>query len=526
MISKEIFIDKSILNKNKLRESWVKKNYLEEYNLIIDWVSINFKNFQDLKFSQILFNYINNQNIIPKCFHCNNNQRFIGFMEGYNQYCSKKCASKLSYSKGVETRKNNTLEKYGIEHTSQLEIVKQKQELTNLEKYGTKSPTQNKDIKDKQKSTMISKYGVEYSGLNKLLLQKTLDTRKEDYDNLIYSTYKDLDIINIKKEGQLDILCNLCNEVYTIMTPLLRLRYFRYKVPPCLLCNPLQSYAFNTQIEIADYIKSFDVNIIKNDRDILNGKEIDILIKDLGIGFEYNGVYWHSDKFVPKNYHLDKKIIAETKGINLIHIWEDEWIYKKDIVLSRIKNLIKQSEKTIYARKCIIKEINNDLCNEFLEKNHLQGKINSSIKLGLFYNSELVSCMTFGKLRVGLGTKSKENYYELYRFCNLLDTNVVGGFSKLLKYFENNYLPKSLITYAKRDWSVKDSVYEKVGFSFEKYTEIGYWYIDKYKKRHHRFNFRKSKLDNTSNLTEKEIMSEKGYNLIYDCGNIKYVKLY
>jgi len=524
MINKDIFIDGNFLNKNKLRENWLKNNYPKDYILINNWCIDN--NFIDEKFSQKLFNFINNLSSIPKCLHCDNNQRFLGFMEGYNQYCSKKCASKLSYSKGVETRKINTLEKYGVKHTSQLDIVKQKQELTNLEKYGTKSPTQNNLIRDKQRSTMISKYGVEYSGLNEQLLQKTLDSRKEDYDNLIYSTYKDLNILKIEKEGQLDIRCNLCNEIYTIMTPLLRLRYLRYKVPPCLLCNPLQSYAFNTQIEIADYIKTFGLDIIKNDRTVLDGKEIDILIKDLNLGFEYNGVYWHSDKFVPKSYHLDKKNLAYLKGINLIHIWEDEWIYKKDIILSRIKNLIHKTEKNIYARKCVIKEIKNNLCNDFLEKNHLQGKINSSIKLGLFYNNELVSCMTFGKLRIVLGVKSQEGVYELYRFCNLLDTNVIGGFSKLLKYFEKNYKPKCLITYAKRDWSIKDSVYEKVGFSFEKYTEIGYWYIDKYKKRHHRFNFRKSKLDNTSNLTEKEIMEEKGYHIIYDCGNIKYVKNY
>lgn len=524
MINKYIFIDKNLLNKNKLRESWLKKNYPKDYELINDWLID--KNFENVKFSQILFNFINDLSSIPKCLQCDNNQRFLGFMEGYNQYCSKKCSSKLSYSKGVETRKINTIEKYGVEHTSQLDFVKQKQELTNLEKYGTKSPTQNNIIRNKQKSTMLSKYGVEYSGLNKQLLQKTLDSRKKDYDNLIYSIYKDLDILKIEKEGQLDIRCNLCNEIYTIMTPLLRLRYLRYKVPPCLICNPLQSYSFNSQIEIADYIKSFDLDIIKNDRTILNGKEIDILIKDLNIGFEFNGVYWHSDKFVNKSYHLDKKILAYSKGINLIHIWEDEWIYKKDIILSRIKNLIHKTQHNIYARNCEIKNIDNELCNDFLEKNHLQGKINSSIKLGLFYKNELVSCMTFGKLRIGLGTKNQEGFFELYRFCNLLDTNVIGGFSKLLKHFEKNYNPKILITYAKRDWSLKDSVYEKVGFSFEKYTEIGYWYIDKYKKRHHRFNFRKSKLDKASNLTEKEIMEEKGYNLIYDCGNIKYIKNY
>jgi hypothetical protein len=526
-MQKDIFYSDLNLNKNKLRESWVKNN-LDEYSIIKKFQIEN--KFDEIKFSNVLYNYINSINEIPLCNICNqNNKRFIGFIEGYNNFCSKKCASKASLKEALIKRKENTYLKYGVEHTSKLDFVKEKQKKTNLKNYGFVSPTQNKTIKGKQEKTMLDKYGVKFTGQSKILMDKVFSTRFDKYKNNLINRFPNLNIINIAKEGEVTIKCDKCLDNYKIKTDFLRLRYFRYSVETCLNCNPNKSYSFTGQNEIFNIFNDLGIETIKNDRSILSGKEIDIYLPKYNIAIEFNGLYWHSSLYKEKKYHLDKKEKCLEKGINLIHIWEDDWLYKKEIVKSRLLNLININETKIYARKCNIVEINTKKYRDFLNKNHLQGSINSSYSVGLEYNNELVSVMTFGKFRRSTGLKSVNKNWELYRFCSKLNVNVVGGFSKLLKYFETQINPENLITYANRDWSVNNNIYNNSNFEFLYNTEINYWYFDKNTKREHRFNFRKDKLIKQGfniNKTEKDIMFDRGYNIIYDCGSIKYQKNY
>lgn len=523
-MNKELFYKNGVLNKNMLRESWVYKN-LSEYDSLKNFQYIN--KMTDLIFSQVIFNYMNNIKVIPLCEKCTvNNKRFIGFQIGYNNYCSKKCAKIATKHIEIETRRKNTLTKYGVEHTSKLLTTKEKQKNTNIKKYGFISPTQNSEIKKKQENTMLSKYGVKYSGESKYLLSKSLNSRFNNYKSHINDLYKDLEIINIK-EGELGIKCSTCNNIYQIKTTLLRLRHFRYNVNPCLICNPLSSYKFTSQNEICKYLNDNNINYIIGDRKILNGKELDIYIAKYNIAIEFNGIYWHSDLFKEKNYHLNKSQTCEMNNIHLIHIWEDDWIYKKEIILSRLNNLLNINTRKIMGRKCDIKFIDNKICRDFINSNHLQGHINSKYNIGLFYNDALVSVMTFGKYRRSLGSKSKTNCYELYRFCSLLNKVVIGSFSKMMKFFEKNIEVDEVVTYANRDWCNKNNVYQKNGFEFISYTKPNYWYFDKYLIRKHRFQFRKDKLlkmgyDNKKN--ESDIMSDIGYLRVYDCGSIKYIK--
>jgi len=527
MINKEIFYNGTSLNKNRLREGWVKDN-LSEYTLIKKFQIEN--KFNEIKFSNILYNYINNINKIPLCNICKvNNKRFVGFVEGYNNFCSKKCASKSSLDKALIKRKENTMAKYGVEHTSKLDFVKEKQKSTNIKNYGFISPTQNRTIKDKQENTMLDKYGVRFTGNSELLMSKVLSTRFDKYKKDIIDKYNNLNIVDIVKEGEVIIKCDKCLTDYTINTNFLRLRYFRYLVEPCLNCNPNKSYSFTGQNEIFELFDKLGINVIRNDRKVLLGKELDIYLPDYNIAIEFNGLYWHSELYKDKKYHLDKKERCLERGINLIHIWEDDWLYKKHIVKSRLLNLINENNIKIYARKCKIVIINSDIYKHFLNDNHLQGSINSSYNIGLEYNDELVSIMTFGKLRRSTGLKSVNNEWELYRFCSKLNMNVIGGFSKLLKYFEININPNKLITYANRDWSYDNNIYINSKFNFISNTKINYWYFDKNIKRIHRFNYRKDKLIKQgfdSKMTEKDIMFNRGFNIIYDCGSIKYVKIY
>ncbi len=288
--------------------------------------------------------------------------------------------------------------------------------------------------------------------------------------------------------------------------------------------NP--EYRSKGEIELFEFVQSIDNEAIRCDKKTLSGIELDILCKKHNIAIEYNGLFWHSEKQGKnKNYHLDKTEMCLKKGIRLIHIFSDEWECKKEIVKSRLLHLFGQDTEKIYARKCEIKQLESKTKSAFLNEYHLQGDDKSNISYGLYHNGELVSVATFGKLRVNLGHKNRDtNNWELYRFCG---KNVVGGFSKLLKKFIKENNPQKIITYSDRNWSPspEHSFYGKVGFSFLSYTKPNYYYMLKYKKRENRFNYRKSVLISKgfdANKTEREIMFENGYDVIWDCGNLKY----
>jgi predicted nucleic acid-binding Zn-ribbon protein len=305
----------------------------------------------------------------------------------------------------------------------------------------------------------------------------------------------------------------------------------------CPSCRQ-SSYTSRSEKEVLDFIKKIYKGKIKsNDRGVIPPQELDIYLPELNLAIEYCGLYWHGDKQKPNNYHLDKTIKCNDLNIRLIHIFEDEWVNKQKIVKEKLRYVLGVSNKPkIYARKCYIKEISSDRKNKFLDKYHIQGRDNSKIKLGLYAKSPktgktiLVSVMTFCKPRKALGQTSNSIYdYELSRFASTYNYIVIGGFSKLFKYFERNYSWNSLITYADKRWS-QGNVYIKNGWYYDHDSKPNYWYVDNNHgdKRFHRYQFRKGNLKKlfpdiySDSKTEKEIMEEANYYRIYDCGNMVF----
>lgn len=204
-------------------------------------------------------------------------------------------------------------------------------------------------------------------------------------------------------------------------------------------------------------------------------------------------------------------------------IFSDEWENKPDIVKSRLRNILNDSDR-IYARRCNIKEVkDNKLVRKFLNDNHIQGFVGSKYKIGLFYEDELVSLMTFGNLRKSMGLNSKEGHYELLRFCNKLNTSVVGGASKLFKFFLKEFDVSYILSYSDNRWG-HGNLYERLGFKYINSTIPNYYYIID-NKRHYRFKYRKDILVSDGydpSKTEIEIMTERGYYRIFDKGSNKY----
>jgi hypothetical protein len=545
------------------KENYVLKNHPEEYSLIIDYCIKNDLN--DLPFKEKVFLCINSIKSYPTCknLNCSNKVKYKNSTIGYNDYCSRKCISSDLNIKRIKQEKS--IQKFGTKTPAESELIKNKIIKTNNLKWGFNSPMSSEDIKKKSQQTClynygvknpaystdilskriekfkessfkenyklssINKYGVEHPWKNKQIHDKTIESFYSSYKERILEKIKDLDYNFIRfefKPTKLIFNCKYCNDDFSINDYQL---YYRTKFIPtklCTKCFPIAENSSLLQLELLDFIREiYNGEIITNTKKIIKPYEIDIYLPELKIGIEFNCIYWHSENFKDKWYHYNKYSEAEKNNINLISIWEDDWNIKKDICKSVLTNKIGKIKDIIYARKCIIKEVSYLESKLFLDKNHLQGNCLSSIRYGLYFNNQLISLMTFGKLRLPLSGKNLDgNNFELIRFVNKIDIICIGGASKLLNYFIKNIKPKSVISYSDNLIS-KGDLYEKLNFKYSHTSNPGYWYVID-SKREHRFNWRKTKLISMGadkNKTEHQIMSEMGYYKIYNAGNKKWI---
>jgi len=326
--------------------------------------------------------------------------------------------------------------------------------------------------------------------------------------------------------GKTQLFCNTCNSSIEC-----DISDGKWKNIRCYNCYGKVGISYEEKT-VLNHVKQYESNILENYKISNSNKELDIYIPNKSIAIEYNGGIWHSfgssfpnninAEIKNKNNHFNKFKQCNDLNINLLQINSYEWnnLSKQNIWKSIINNKLGINNK-IYARKCKIIELHNKQKNDFLNKNHLQGMDNSRIKLGLEYNGELVSVMTFSKPRF-----NKNYEWELVRFCNLLNHNVIGGASKLLKHFIENYSPKTLISYADLRYS-NGNMYKKLGFYFKSYTPPSYVYI-KSDKVLSRFSCQKNKLPKIlenfdENKTESRNMLDNNYRKLYDAGTMLFI---
>ena len=432
-------------------------------------------------------------------------------------------------------QKKKLLETKGVENVFQLQEIKNKSKQTIKEKYGVEHYTLTKEYKlknlqsriekygddlyqrEKYRQTCLKKYGVENTFQDENIKQKIKEIIKlrsdVEYSSQEHLSKESLQILSNKDILKDYIITNKISGTVELGNKLNISQSCAYNyVERYGLLNNLTYSGSSLEKDIREYInKNFQT---ENNIKILDGKEIDIFIPKLNIGIEFNGNYWHNEYKKPIKYHQSKSKLAEEKGIFLYHIFEYEWNTKKEQILNQLNNLLGINTQKIYARKCIIKEVNNNEKKMFLELNHLQGNDSSSIKLGLYFNNELVSLMTFTKPRF-----NKKYEWELSRFCSKENCNVIGGASKLFKYFINNYNPQTIISYSDIA-KTRGNLYDKLGFNLETISNPNYiWTNGQYNLS--RYQCQKHKLleQGFEGKSETEIMHNRGYYRIYDCGN-------
>lgn len=434
-------------------------------------------------------------NIPPKCGLCEERPSFVRGKNIYRKYCS----SHSNEGRKEWSSKNKTFDygwKKGLTKKDHSGILSQATKIS-----GVNNPWFGKSLPE-HVLTMASKSRAEKITLtNEEFIKRATNKYNNKYD---YSLIK-----YTGSKVKIEIKCNIHNTLF-FQKPNDHLSGYE----GCVQCSPV---GFSKQEKnIVDFIKTFySGEVIENDRIQLKPKEIDIFIPEKNFAIEFNGLHWHSDDFIDKNSHSLKTQECIRKNINLFHVFSDEWENKQEIVKSMIRYRMGFVPRKIHARKCHIKQVTSNDGKTFFQNTHIAGDNRATIYFGLFYEGEMISCISLKKPI----QKKYGNVIEIARFANLLNTTVQGGFQKLLKEIKNYAQTNkfdSILTYADLRFG-EGKTYLKGGFSLIGKSPLDYWYTDG-QKREFRFKYRAQKP-----LSERQVAENAGVVPVYGCGSNIYI---
>lgn len=280
-------------------------------------------------------------------------------------------------------------------------------------------------------------------------------------------------------------------------------------------------FVSNAEKEIREFFETVhNLKVVGSAFNIIDGKQLDLFFPEQKLAVEYNGCFFHSEgnggREFAKWRHVSKTQACEDKGIQLVHIWEDEWVQSKQKVLRLLEAKLGLLRPRLYARQTTVIRSPNTFA--LFKENHIQGHSHGSIVYGLEYGGEVVAAMSFVK-------STKVGVYELNRFAT---SGVHGAFSKLLKTFCREVEWNQIVSFGDRCVvSRLNNIYLDHGFEEVSVSPPDYRYTSGQCDRIHKFNFRKSvlsrKFDLDPELSEQEMADVLGFKRIYNCGLIKYV---
>lgn len=494
-----------------------------------------------------------------KCPYCGADRKFLNLVKGYNTTCGSRECGKLqerktrfekygkyesedSIARGLTKQKETMLHKYGVEHNFKWSVSRKRAEGTKLAKYGDSNFNNPEKMKDtrianndgvywspgqlaKSQRTKLVTYGdANYHnaelmvrtrrGLGKYTLNPYSQARIDSWNDRHAETCK------ARRLSAHVFRCELCDTEFVEDGNDYIQRSIANRTPLCIHCFP-KSVRYNSshyEQELIEEIRKFhDGQIVEHDRTILNGKELDIYLPEHALAIEFDGLYWHRND---RNRHLEKTEMCEARGIHLIHVFEDEWVNSKEIVLDRIRSSTGSNER-VFARKCDIVNVDNETYRAYCERYHIQGYVGAKYKFGLLSGDRIVAVASFGKNRFA------DNEYELLRYCSPFGISVIGGMARLVEHFKRLTNCARIVSYADRRYtSSLKSVY---GNNIVNVSKPGYKYF-RGTETFNRLMFQKHKLKTNEltrahyddSLTEYEICLRAGLNRIYDCGQLKF----
>lgn len=473
--------------------------------------------FMDGPIRQRLWHVVNNNYDMPLC-GCGASVRWNVKNSSYRQFCSSKCAHNSPIVR--EKIEKTCEEKYGTKSFIMTDSFKSGYRQKMMKKYGVENPFQSKVVQETIKKKVKKKYGVNNISQHPEVRKKITETHRQRYGrDRASQTHIPDHVCELKKDR--NYLVSLYERGMSILDISKMLGVGHSQL--CLRFQELgiEIHQSSGQIELFNHIKEHILDDVLMNAKPFNGskQEVDIYIPVLRVGFEYDGIYWHSEASSGKKlYHYEKDKQAALEGIKIYHITDVEWKKKKDICVSRVNSILGKNKK-IYARKTEIKEVGHGDAMQFLDANHIQGAAASSINLGLYdqdNQNTLVALMTFGKSRYN------SYQYELIRYCSALNTNVVGGASKLFSRAKNMIGFETVVSFCDLRWGT-GSMYEQLGFKRVRHNGPSYLYTNGYLTLENRLTYQKHRLsgiltDFDSTLSEWENMQNHGYDRYWNSG--------
>jgi hypothetical protein len=431
------------------------------------------------------------------------NKREQGYQSGQLQ------RHKTVMSDQTKQKISSSIKQYAQLNSEELQVRAKKAHLTKKQR-GTKGPMLGKKHSEATKEKL------------KQILQSNNEIKKIASWQKISAA---VNTANLKILGNtdhfLDLECGVCLNSFKFTKQYFNTDKFRLNLcPNCF--PPVKKKTSAGEQELYDFIMSLCSDACANHRLSYHSPEIDIFVPSKNMGFEYNGLYWHSESVFLKNNKnsksdYEKYLYFKNNGIQLIQIYEDEWLDKQHIVKSRIQNILGKTTNKIYARQCQVRLIDSRTASEFFNSTHVMGAGRSNYRLGLFYQDKLISAMSFSKNNLS----RKIVGWELNRFSSQCNLSIVGAASKLFKTFIQDVQPCEVVSYSDNRWS-SGNLYQTLGFDFVNSGSPNYWYFLPNQSRIHRFNLRKTQSDNPA-LTELENRLAQGYNRIWDSGSTKWL---
>ena len=482
----------------------------------------------------------------PKCF-CGGEK--VWSSSGW-KYCSLKCVNNSPEVKGKKRatcQKNfgvdnpskspevikqigDTLEKnFGVRHALQVQELRTKAQDTLFSRYGVRQAMLSKELKEKQRETCFRNYGVFNPGNSekvkskyratckarygvshpqtKITRSKALATflknryPKEVLDKLISKEFWNFEYIQQKKS-----IDRIASELK--IYPQVALTFFSKTDFELRTENTTSS----EERELREFLESSLGHTLTSLR-LPGNRSIDFYIPELKLAFEYNGIYWHSEKFRDPKFHLSRTLECEGLGIRLIHIWSDDWMLNRKLMEKKIKSLLGLETQRVFARKCKIVVPTIEQKIDFYTQNHIKGDGVGSVSYALEYLDKIVALITYKNMGDGI--------WDLNRYAT--SCSVVGGFSRLMEHFKKSKEWNKIYTFADRSWSMGE-VYLKNGFSCVGEVSPAFYGIEKGQRKNRRnyiFRLLNIRFPNLKG-TQLEIMDQAKIPRIWDCGQLKF----
>ena len=293
--------------------------------------------------------------------------------------------------------------------------------------------------------------------------------------------------------------------------------------------------------------------VLSDDHTVLpSGKELDIVVPDHHLAIEFNDIFSHSEQAVferrakprPHGYHAAKTREAREQGYQLVHMWEDDWLHRRELVLRALAHRLHAVDRLpdvlpdinplacqrLYARNLTVKLVHGGVARRFWQDNHLQGPVHCTVNIGLYdQDGVLRALLGIGRKNHGSRVSLPDGTWDIQRYATL--GVIVGGFTKLLAHAET-LVPVDTWT----SWSDNDisdgGMYQAAGFTVDKRQAPSYSYVGRKTKweRVHRSTYTKQRFISDPDLVYKSKQTEHKAALtnklyrIYDAGKTRWVK--